>query len=250
MAKESAYAQAEKELLAGDPEKALAFCAEVPAGHKDALDAAALAAECLAELGRWEEADARAATILREDPQWAVGHLIRGLAAIEDGDYVSAAKKLLRAWDEDDELFEAAVALAALADFEAHYEEADEWLRKAHDADDEQAGPFHVDAASLDELLLEVIDEYEGESEAVLEESRFRILPMPSKADLKRGASLTGAFRIDELDPEGDPPSFGLTIYQRNLERGLRSKTGLKTALDEAVTTALSAVSEAAKTQD
>lgn len=241
------YRKAELALDKGKPAEALALCEKVPANSPDALNAAALAAECLAELGRWDEADARATAILKEDEAWAMGHLIRGLAAVERRKWSPAAAHLETAFKTDNTLAEAAVLRATLADFKGDAKAADLWMAAARKADKSIQGPTRMSAEDLDALLLEVIDDFPKQTTATLDESRFRIVPMPTDADLKAGTALSATSRVEDLDPEGDPPTLGLTFYQRNLEREAGSIDDIADAMEADVEAALAALAEAVK---
>lgn len=239
-------AQAEEALDAGKAKEALALAEKVPSDAPDAIDAKALAVECLAELGRWLEAGARAAAVLREDPAWPTGHLIAGLAAIETGRIAEATPHLLEALKLDESLTEAAEGLAVTSDFEGRYHDADRWMGVARQSDAGEPVPFHVDAQALDDLLLEAVEDMPEHAIETLDESRFRVLPMPTAADLKAGTPLTATYRIEELDPEGDPPSMALVLYQRNLEREAGDRKGLEDAVADAIIEALEVLAAAA----
>ena len=238
--KKSIYAQAAEALEAGKPQQALALCEQVPAGNADAVNARALEAECLAELGRWSEADETAANVLAEDDQWATGYLIRGLAAAERHDIKKAEGFLKQAWKFDNELDDAAYTLSVLADFEGKFAEGDQWLIRAAESGGIKRAPVHLSAAAFDNLLIESVDTFPGQSAQSLDESRFRVLAMPLPRQLKKGAALGDSYYIDELDPEGDPPVFRLTFFQRNLERDCENPADVRKGIDEAIQAALS----------
>lgn len=244
------YLQAEKALDAGKPKEALALAEQVPGDSPDALEARALAVECLAELGRWDDAKERAAAVLREDPEWAVGYLVTGLAAIEQARPLDAVKPLERAVALDASLSEASAALAAVYDFLGKYAEADRALAAARKADPEIPAPARVSAMELDDVLLAAVEDADEQTGATLDESRFRVLPMPSSGDLKNGTPLTASYRIEELDPEGDPPSMAVVLYQRNLEREAGDRPGLEAAVNEAIVEALEVLAAAAEQID
>lgn len=240
------YKKAEKALENGYPEMALEICAKLP----DDVDAKALAVEILAELGRWPEAEKAAAIVLEEDPQWATGYLVLGFAAIERVDLKAAQLLLERAWKEDQNLVDAPLTLAAMADFAGDFAGGDKWVEKARKADSTVPPPLHLNAVSFDELLLQVVDQFGEKSSDTLDESHFRVLPMPSPSDVAQGTGIGDAWRIEDLDPEGDPPTFSLTLYQRNMERGASSPTDVASLLDEALTEAMSQLSELAEKAD
>jgi tetratricopeptide (TPR) repeat protein len=244
------YLQAEKALDAGKPKEALALAEKVAGDSPDALEARALAVECLAELGRWADANARAAEVLREDPQWAVGHLVAGLAAIELGKVKEAAKSLERAVTLDGTLAEAALALAAICDFEGRFKDADRWTAAARKADPETPAPLRVSAEELDDVLLAAVEDVDDQTGATLDESRFRVVDMPSAEDLRNGTALTALYRIEELDPEGDPPSMAVVLFQRNLEREAGDRAGLEEAVNTAIVEALDILAAAAEKLD
>lgn len=241
------YRKAEQALDKGKPAEALALCEKVSANSPDALNAAALAVECLAELGRWEDADARAAAVLKEDPEWATGHLIRGLAAIERRKWKDAVEHLESALDHDKTLAEAAVLRATIADFKGDTKAADQWMAAAKKADKSIQGPTRMSAEDLDALLLEVIEDFPKQTMATLDESRFRIVPMPTEADLKTGTALSATSRVEDLDPEGDPPTVSVTFYQRNLEREAGELDDIADAMEADVEAALGALAQAVK---
>jgi tetratricopeptide (TPR) repeat protein len=246
MPQDSNYRRAEKAFADGDVEEALQFCEKVEPKSADRLDAEALAVECLAELGRWEEADERAAMILKEDDEWPTGHLVRGLAAIENANSKEAEKHLKRAFALDATLGEAAIMLAALCDFRGAYDDADRWLKKAHKAEPDIEGPTRLTPADLDEILVAVVEDYPTQTARTLEESRFRVRPMPSAAELKRGVSLTQMALIEEIDPEGDPPTFAMTLFQRNLEREAADEEAVAEAIEAEIENALTVLAKKA----
>ncbi len=246
MAGDELYKKAEQALENGYPEMALEICAKIP----DNVDAKALAVEILAELGRWPEAEKAAAEVLAEDPEWATGYLVLGFAAIERVDLKAAQLLLERAFKEDQNLVDAPLTLAAMADFAGDFTGGDQWVEKARKADPSIPAPIHLNAVAFDELLLQVVDQFEEQSSETLDESHFRVLPMPSPSDIANGTGIGDSWRIEDLDPEGDPPSFSLTLFQRNLERAASSPADIASLIDEALTEALSELSVLAEKID
>jgi tetratricopeptide (TPR) repeat protein len=237
------YKKAEKALEGGNPEEALAICQKIT----NDVDAAALAVECLAELGRWPEAEKAAARVLGEDPQWATGYLVQGFAAIERADRKAAKALLEKAWKEDATLVDAPLTLSTLADLEGDFKQGDHWLELARKEDGEIPAPFHLNAVAFDELLLEAVDQFPKNSSDTLDESHFRVVPMPSAQDIANGTGIGDGWRIEDLDPAGDPPTFSLTFFQRNLERGAAAPQDISSQIEEAITEALSDLAELAQ---
>jgi tetratricopeptide (TPR) repeat protein len=205
-----------------------------------------LTAECLVELGRWEEADAKAAEVLHTDPEWTTGRFIRALAAMQQGRLDDAREGFAAAYKADKTLAEAAHFLSVLADFEDDRESASRWADKADYP--EPSGKLPATVAEFDDLLLEVVADYDDTTADTLDESRFRVVPMPSAAEMRDGDTTVDSWsRLDELDPEGDPPTFGLTLYFRNIVRGAVSTEEVKERLSQLVDDALLVLSEAAR---
>lgn len=241
----SLYHRAETAFAEGDIERALGLAEQVPPDAEEATDAAALRAECHAELGNWDKADQIADEVLREDPEWATGYLVRGLSAVASGEIAQGKTFFQQGWKADDTLGEIAFMLSIIADFEGDFVAADNWLLKAHGADHDFPKPLHIETAVLDEFLLLVVDNYDGKTLDSLEESRFRIAPMPDAKDLQEGVSLDAGYKLESLDPENDPPAFALTFFQRNLERGVRHKGELKKRLGQVLDEVLGELVEA-----
>lgn len=244
----SPYSKAEKAYAAGKPEEALALCKKVGRGDPDYLNSRALAAECLAELDRWPEACRMAQEALQEDPAWATGYLICGLAFLRQVDLERAEDQLRQAWDADHQLGEAALLLAVLADFRGERDEADRWQERAAGADPDVPFPFHFSESEFDEVLVEAMQDFDGLAARSLEESRFQIVPMPSREDLATGTPVDALYRIVTLDPESDPPTFHLMIFQRNIERSAASDQDVFDRLGQILTAVLGELAQRAKT--
>jgi tetratricopeptide (TPR) repeat protein len=241
---QSTYVRAAAAYEQGDLATALELSETVPADAPDALDAAALAAECLAELGEWETASLKATEILALDPEWPTGYFIHGLAASRKGDLKTAARAFERAWEMDATLADAAFLRSAVADMEGHGAEADQWLAKAHAADSDYAAPRHIPTADVDTLLLHVVDEYDDQTLDTLDESRFRIVDMPDRSELREGVFIEAWGNLTEFDPSGDPPTLSLTFYQRNLERGAKDDAEIRERIRETLAEALGLLAE------
>ncbi len=247
----SPYQQAQDAYDSGSLRRALQLCAKVAPDDPERIDAQALAAECHAELGEWAEAEATAKQVLAEDPEWPTGHFILAVAAMRRAAVDEAEKHLDRALLFEPEFAEAAFLRSAVADYCKSPEDADRWLARAHRADPEEyGGPLHLSANDVDDLLLEAVAEWEGQTEDTLEECRFRLRDMPDEADVRAGVGLESVANVDELDAEGDPPSFRLTLYQRNLERGAKNREEILGRIYEALEEALGVLAEAVEAAD
>ncbi len=239
------YRDAETAFAEGRYDDALEACRSIPENAEEWLDAQALTAECQVELADWAQADRTAAMVLEKDALWGTGYLIRGLAALERNQVDEAERLLARGWEIDDTIAEIAWLQSVIADFHGRFEEGDDWQTRAHTLDRDFAAPFHTDAATVDSMLLAVVDDYDDATLDTLDESRFRVAPMPSPADLREDVTLESAYRLESVDAEGDPPSISLTLYQRNLERGAKHKGELKRRIADVLDEALSVLAEA-----